>query len=111
MYFIINNDTWEIKEMTKDELIQLYQDNLKEEDVYYVFGVTIKPTHKIYINKDMCNEQKIKTLKHELTHCFIWEYGLYNVDNVNEETICDLVASSNDFINEVVQDYIKKFIN
>ena len=71
----------------------------------FVFGVTVKPQHVIYINKDMCEEQKIKTLKHELTHCYIWEYGLFNVIEVNEEIICDLVACSNDFINEVVEKY------
>ena len=56
----------------------------------------------------MCFEQQIKTLKHELTHCFIWSYGMYNVESYNEEFICDLVAASNDFINEVVEKYIKQ---
>ena len=28
--------------------------------------------------------------------------------DVNEEVICDIVASSNDFINEVVKDYFNK---
>lgn len=56
----------------------------------------------------MCFEQQIKTLKHELTHCFIWSYGMYNVEGYNEEFICDLVSASNDFINEVVEKYIKQ---
>ena len=43
-----------------------------------------------------------KTLKHELTHCYIWNYGLYNVSNFNEEMVCDLVSSINDFINDIV---------
>lgn len=105
--FKINNDKWQIEEKSKEELKELYKED-EEEKVYFVFGVTIKPQHVIYINKDMCEEQKIKTLKHELTHCYIWEYGLYNVMDVNEEVICDIVASSNDFINEVVEKYIKK---
>ena len=104
MKFIINNDKWQIKQLSKHQLKQLYEDNM-EEKAYFVFGVTEKSTHTIYINKDMCKDQQIKTLKHELTHCYIWEYGLYNIENVNEETICDLVASSNDFINEVVKKY------
>ncbi len=104
MKFVINNDTWEIKELSKDELNKMYEDNMKEK-AYFVFGLTQKSKHIIYINKDMCYDQKIKTLKHELTHCYIWEYGLYNVTDVNEEVICDLVASSNNFINEVVEKY------
>jgi Zn-dependent peptidase ImmA (M78 family) len=102
--FKINNDKWIIEEKSKEELEELYQKET-EEKIYFVFGVTIKPQHVIYINKDMCEEQKIKTLKHELTHCYIWEYGLFNVIDVNEEVICDLVACSNDFINEVVEKY------
>lgn len=103
--FEINNDKWQIEEKSKEELKELYEAEM-EEKAYFVFGVTIKSQHVIYINKDMCEEQKIKTLKHELTHCYIWEYGLYNVIDVNEEVICDLVACSNDFINEVVEQYL-----
>jgi len=103
--FEINNDKWLIEEKSKEELKELYKE---DEEVYFVFGVTIKPQHVIYINKDMCEEQKIKTLKHELTHCYIWEYGLYNVVDVNEEIICDLVACSNDFINKIIKQYKKQ---
>lgn len=104
MKFKINNSEWEIEEKDKNELKELYKKETQEK-TYFVFGVTIKSKHIIYINKDMCQEQKIRTLKHELTHCYIWEYGLYNVMDVNEEVICDIVASSNDFINEVIEQY------
>ena len=106
MKFKINNDEWLIEEKSKEELKELYEK--EEEKAYFVFGVTIKAQHIIYINKDMCEEQKIKTLKHELTHCYIWEYGLYNVMDINEEVICDIVAASNDFINGVVEQYKKQ---
>lgn len=104
MKFEINNTEWIIKEKDKNELKELYEKETQEK-TYFVFGVTVKSKHIIYINKDMCQEQKIRTLKHELTHCYIWEYGLYNVMDINEEVICDIVASSNDFINEVVEKY------
>lgn len=105
--FLINNDTWTIEEKSKDELKEMYEKET-DEKVYCVFGVTQKTRHIIYINKDMCEEQKIKTLKHELTHCYIWEYGLYNIVDMNEEILCDLVACSNDFINEIVDKYKKQ---
>lgn len=101
MKFKINNDEWLIEEKSKEELKELYEKETQEK-TYFVFGVTVKSKHVIYLNKDMCEEQKIRTLKHELTHCYIWEYGLYNVIDINEEVICDIVASSNDFINEVI---------
>ena len=105
--FSINNDKWTIEEKGKDELKELYEKETQEK-TYFVFRVTIKSKHIIYINKDMCEEQKIKTLKHELTHCYIWEYGLYNVLDINEEVICDIVSCSNDFINQIVSEYKKQ---
>lgn len=105
MKFKINNDEWTIKEEESRKLKELYEKEMKE-NTYFVFGLTNKAQHLIYINKDMCEEQKIKTLKHELMHCYIWEYGLYNVMEMNEEVICDIVASSNDFVNEVVNQYL-----
>ena len=110
MKFEINNTEWIIEEKTNKEMIDLYSTQYSEEDVFYVFGLTNKAKHVIYINQDMCERQKIKTLKHELTHCYIWIYGLYNVPNFNEEMACDLVACSNDFINEIVEQYKNKDI-
>lgn len=81
---------------------------IQKQEAYYVFGYTDYSNHEIWINQEMCYEQQIKTLKHELSHCFIWCYGLYNVIEYNEEFICDLVSASHDFINEVVEKYIKQ---
>lgn len=103
MEFKINNHKWRIEEKSKQKLINMY--NEQYEETYFVFGLTLRAKHLIYINKEMCEDQKIKTLKHELTHCYIWEYGFYNVPNFNEEMVCDFVSSSNDFINEVVNKY------
>ena len=49
----------------------------------------------------------IKTLKHELTHVWLYEYG-HNQDEkeFNNEDVCEIVASSNNFINEVIQQYL-----
>ena len=106
MKFKINNDEWEIEEKSAQEMIDLYSiQKYPDEDVFFVFGLTNKAKHLIYINKEMCREQKIKTLKHELTHCYIWNYGLYNVPHFTEEMVCDLVSSISDFINEIVCKY------
>ena len=51
----------------------------------------------------MVNRNKTRTLKHELTHCYIWENGFYNVDFNNEELICDFVSGIYDFINETLE--------
>lgn len=106
MEFICNYDLWKIEEIPADELKELYKKNTYEdEEILYVFGVTIKSQHIIYINKDMCFEQKIKTLKHELAHCYIWQYGLYNVPSFNEEMVCDLVSRISDWLSIIVKEY------
>lgn len=108
MNFKINGDTWVIRFKTKEQMIDLYKTEYQEEDVYFVCGLTDKPKQIIWINKDMNKEHQVKTLKHELTHCYIYEYGLYNVPSFNEEMACDLVSRSNDFINEIVDRFIKE---
>ena len=102
--FEINKNTWSIELVDKEFLLNLYKE-IYGEEALFAYGVCMPPRLKIYINKDMEKQQQIKTLKHELTHCYIWNYGLYNVPQFNEEMCCDLVSSINDFINEVVQKF------
>lgn len=112
MNFIINCDEWKIKELSKEELLDLYnKDKTEDEKASYTFGVTVYPEHIIYINKDMCYAQKVKTLIHELTHCFIWNNGLYNAPNYTEEMVCDLVSGVYTFINEVINEYHTQALN
>ena len=101
MNFKINNMTWKIMMKSKEELLDKYNSN-HDQKAYYLFGVTLFPEHEIWLNEEMCYDQQIKTLKHELTHCYIWSYGIYNVPDYNEECIC------NDFIHEVVEKYKKQ---
>jgi Zn-dependent peptidase ImmA (M78 family) len=103
--FKINNDTWQIKETNKSVIREIWKEMTGEDTA--VFGLTVRTSQVIFINNDICEEQKIKTLKHELAHCYIWEYGLYYAE-ADEETICEIVAKSNDFINEVINEYKKK---
>ena len=51
----------------------------------------------------------VKTLKHELTHVWLYEYGHNQHEKeFNFEDICEIVASSNDFINEIIEKLKKK---
>lgn len=105
MKFILNYDEWQIEEIDSDKLLDLYNKEY-DSDSTFCFGVTLYAKHKILINKDMCDEQKIKTLKHELTHAYIWEHGLYNVPSFTEEMVCDLVASAMPSINEIISNWL-----
>lgn len=98
--FLINSDRWNIYTGNSNEIYKLYKKVTKEKDVYFVEGFTFYPQQKIYINNEMPRDRKRKTLRHELTHCFLYEYGLRQFDSYDEEVICDIVANILDFINK-----------
>lgn len=110
MKFEINNNEWEIFRVDKDSILDRYNEEHEDQSTY-VFGLTIYPEHQIWINDNLCTEEKIRTLKHELAHCYLWSYGFYNTPHFTEEMLCDTVAASNDFINRIVMEFVaeKKF--
>lgn len=105
MKFTINNHKWKIEIKPMEELLVEY--HKRKPDAYSVFGLTFYQEHKIWIAEELCKDEKTRTLKHELTHCYIWEMGFYNVEFNYEEVICDFVASIYGFINEVLNENIK----
>lgn len=103
MKFKINNTEWTIKEVTEAEI-----NNEMKND--FTMGVTIYKTQEILLLENQANI--IKTLKHELMHVWMYEYGHRQDDEkkFDYEDVCEIVASSNDFINEVVEQYKNKDI-
>lgn len=99
--FIINNHKWIIEERPEEDLLEEY--HKRNPDAYSCMGLTFYKEHKIWIAYDLCNDEKIRTLKHELTHCYIWEMGFYNVEFKWEEQICDFVACIYDFMSKVLK--------
>lgn len=97
MKFKINNTEWTIK--TVDEAT--INNEIKQENV---LGLTIYKTQEILLLENQANV--VKTLKHELMHVWLAEYGHNQEEKeFNCEDICEIVASSNDFINDVVKQY------
>lgn len=100
MKFKINNTEWEIEEVEKDKMTC--------ESSEWTQGLTIYLEQKILLLKGQPNIER--TLKHELTHVWLYEYG-HNQQDENKkydyEDVCEIVASSNDFINEVVNEYLR----
>lgn len=97
--FKINNTEWSIEEVDEATI----NNEMKADGT---LGVTIYKTQKIMLLKDQANI--IKTLKHELTHVWLYEYGHNQNDEktFTYEDVCEIVASSNDFINEIVNQYL-----
>lgn len=97
MKFTINSNEWEIKEVSK-EFIET-NDALAETD-YTKQEIRI-------LDECKC---KRNTLKHELCHVWLWEYSHVqnDTDRFHFEQVCQIVANSNDFINDIVEKYFKK---
>lgn len=98
MKFKINNTEWTIEEVDEATI----NNEMKNDGT---LGVTIYKIQKIMLLKDQANI--IKTLKHELTHVWLYEYGHNQNDDktFSYEDVCEIVASINDFINEIVEQY------
>ena len=109
MKFKMNDRTWEIIELSQEEIRKKYKEykyDGEPQDGRY-FGLTYMDSQKIYIDKDLHIEQKRQTLLHELMHCYIGCY-LFNHDNYTEEHICNISANSHDIIHKIVDDYFKE---
>lgn len=94
MKFEINGNIWKIKEVPKEFLENdgdlAETDYMKQEILLW----------------DAC-KCKVNTLKHELCHVWLWEYGHVQNDDhkYHFEQVCQIVANSNDFINDIIEDY------
>lgn len=97
MEFKINGTKWKILDVDEATI----NNEVKQDGS---LGLTIYKTQTIMLLKDQTNI--IKTLKHELTHAWLYEYGHNQSEKEFDcEDICEIVASSNDFINEIVRQY------
>lgn len=101
-FFEINNSVWYIKEIENHKIQEKF--GIEGE---YLHGITIYSKNTIYLNKE--SPEMERTLKHELMHVWLYIYG-HNQDEkqFNNEDVCEIVASSNDFINEIVIKYFKE---
>lgn len=100
--FMINNKIYTIYDVDKIEGKKNY------------VGSSNYDNNEIFIENGTF-EQMLLTLKHELMHVWLYENGHTNQDN-NEmfgyEDLCELVALSNNSINNVVEVYINsKFLD
>ena len=101
MKFKMNDNEWEIKEISNAEINDMFGEN------GYTDGVTNYTHHIIYINNDILDKKR--TLYHELMHCFLYEYGHnQNADkSFSYDDVCEVSACSHDMIHKIVEDYFK----
>ncbi len=104
MTFEMNNRIWEIKEISKQDIIYYYKNVTKEEDIETVFGLSDFENQIVYINNSIKLDKKKQTLMHELMHVYIDEYRLPK-NEYSEEELCNFSANSHDIIHKIVEDY------
>jgi Zn-dependent peptidase ImmA (M78 family) len=109
--FDINGCSWYIEELSqeeiKEEMEKRYKRGIEGEpsrDGRY-FGTTYHDSEVIFLDKELPEDRKRKTLLHELTHCYIGSYITHMEKNYCEEDICDIVANSHDMIHKILEDY------
>lgn len=84
---------------------RIYYEGRIPEENSRIHGITEYITSTVYIDKDLDGFLLAKTLRHELTHIYLWETG--QQDRVfNEEEMCDLISVAAPTIDKAVNEII-----
>ena len=111
--FIINELEWNICEIGQKEIKEMQNKRFanKEENIedtaHRYYGITYNDECIIYLDKDLKQDRKRKTLLHELTHCYINSYITHQEKSYDEEMVADIVSNSFDIITNIVNNYFK----
>ena len=83
----------------------------KKENEGETIGLTNYIEQEILLLKSLSKEQKIRTLRHELTHVFLWAYGFGSIAEYPLEVVCDFVGTYSKQIVDIVDKYFKESEN
>ena len=110
--FKMNDRVWHIVEVDQESF---WKDSGEENKIgtpeycnTYHFGRCIFKEQEIWLWKDVSQEQKRKTLIHELLHCYRGCYVTFNDINCDEDFWCDMCANSHDIIHDIVERYFER---
>lgn len=82
---------WTLCFRDRDEMNRIFYENRPIDQETRLHGITDYISQTVYIDKDLDGYLLSKTLRHELTHIYLWETG--QQDRVmNEEEQCDFVS-------------------
>lgn len=112
--FIMNNETWEIKEMTQKEIKEKINSRKGEEPKIDInnlesryYGSSFMDECLLVIDKDLSMDRKKKTLLHELTHCYINAYITHLEKEYSEEDVADIFSNAYNIIENIYNNYLE----
>lgn len=101
----IPKNIWKLCFRNREEMTKLYYENRTPEEGTRIHGLTEYINSTVYVDKDLDGFLLAKTLRHELTHIYLWETG--QQDRVmNEEEICDFMSVAAPIINKTADEII-----
>lgn len=76
----------------------------ERDDEALLFGICDYISMEILIANTLSVEQKRRTLRHELTHAFVFAYGfLYVSEKMKIESVCEFIGAYGGEIERIVQ--------
>lgn len=104
MEFKINGFTYRIVQVEQSKFWEGSR-TTQEEDGGYFFGRSYFDKQEIWLDSESTEEQKRRTLYHELMHVYIRTH-ITNTDmQFEEEVLCDISANAHDIIHDIVERY------
>ncbi len=106
MEFEINNCKWKIELVSLENLNNMYKSTHDGEfgKELYTFGLCHFISRTIFLNKELCYDELLRSLRHELTHAYLWSIGMQE-NQFDEEDICNIVSSISYLINSIEDSY------
>lgn len=93
----ISKNIWKLCFRNRKEMTKIfYEDRVPDEEAR-IHGITEYVTSTIYIDKDLDGFLLVKTLRHELTHVYLWETGQQG-RVFTEEELCDIMSVASPLI-------------
>ena len=101
----ISKNIWKLCFRDKEEMNRIYYEGKTPEENSRIHGITEYITSTVYIDKDLDGFLLSKTLRHELTHIYLWETGQQD-RMLNEEEVCDLMSVAAPAISKLTDEII-----
>jgi predicted SprT family Zn-dependent metalloprotease len=99
----ITKNVWNLCFRTRAEMNRLYYEDRPIDPEVRIFGITTPMTSTIYLDEELDGFLLAKTLRHELTHIYLWETGQQG-RVFNEEEMCDIMSVAAPAVNQTTSD-------